>query len=149
MSWTSWCNKLPCRYLFWALCDDVQLCNHCVCDFLILARTWFAFGLPSKTGCDNIGGSSGNLKCNGHIWLQSQPHPVRIGGATVAMRQSKLRAMVTRPYCYHWRYVRIRVRIYWDTTILGRGEVDGSGMSEGQYREGERGGWMIQIILFI
>ena len=30
-----------------------HLCNHCVCEFLILARTWFAFGLPSKTGCDN------------------------------------------------------------------------------------------------
>jgi hypothetical protein len=36
------------------LCDDVQLCNHCVREFLILARTWFAFGLPSKTGCDTI-----------------------------------------------------------------------------------------------
>jgi hypothetical protein len=35
------------------LCDDVQLCNRCVREFLILARTWFAFGLPSKTGCDN------------------------------------------------------------------------------------------------
>jgi hypothetical protein len=35
------------------MCDDVQLCNRCVCEFLILARTWFAFGLPSKTGCDN------------------------------------------------------------------------------------------------
>jgi hypothetical protein len=53
MSWTSWCNKVPFRYLFRALCDDVQLCNHCVREFLILARTWFAFGLPSKTGCDN------------------------------------------------------------------------------------------------
>jgi hypothetical protein len=38
--------------LFWAMCDDVQLCNRCVREFLILARTWFAFGLPSKTGCD-------------------------------------------------------------------------------------------------
>jgi hypothetical protein len=37
------------------MCDDVQLCNHCVRGFLILARTWFAFGLPSKTGCDSIG----------------------------------------------------------------------------------------------
>jgi hypothetical protein len=52
MSWTSWCNQVPFRYLFQALCDDVQLCNRCVCEFLILARTWFAFGLPSKTGCD-------------------------------------------------------------------------------------------------
>jgi hypothetical protein len=40
------------------LCDDVQLCNCCVRDLLILARTWFAFGLPSKTGCDN-GGRAG------------------------------------------------------------------------------------------
>jgi hypothetical protein len=29
-----------------------KLCNCCACGFLILARTWFAFGLPSKTGCD-------------------------------------------------------------------------------------------------
>jgi hypothetical protein len=30
------------------------LCNCCVRELLILARTWFAFGLPSKTGCDSI-----------------------------------------------------------------------------------------------
>jgi hypothetical protein len=35
------------------MCDDVQLCKRCVREFLILARTWFAFGLLSKTGCDN------------------------------------------------------------------------------------------------
>jgi hypothetical protein len=29
-----------------------HLCNCRVREFLILARTWFAFGLPSKTGCD-------------------------------------------------------------------------------------------------
>jgi hypothetical protein len=34
------------------MCDDVQLCNRCVREFLILARTWFAFSLPFKTGCD-------------------------------------------------------------------------------------------------
>jgi hypothetical protein len=27
-----------------------HLCNWCVCEFLILARTWFTFGLPSKPG---------------------------------------------------------------------------------------------------
>jgi hypothetical protein len=32
-----------------------MLCNCCVRELLILARTWFAFGLPSKTWCD-IGG---------------------------------------------------------------------------------------------
>jgi hypothetical protein len=32
-----------------------MLCNCCVRELLILTRTWFAFGLPSKTGCD-IGG---------------------------------------------------------------------------------------------
>jgi hypothetical protein len=31
-----------------------MLCNCCVRELLILARTWFAFGLPSKTGCDNV-----------------------------------------------------------------------------------------------
>jgi hypothetical protein len=35
--------------------DDVQLCNRCVREFLILTRTWFTFGLPSKTGCDICG----------------------------------------------------------------------------------------------
>jgi hypothetical protein len=30
------------------MCDDVQLCNRGVREFLILARTWFAFGLPFK-----------------------------------------------------------------------------------------------------
>jgi hypothetical protein len=34
------------------MCDDVQLCNCCIREILILARTCFAFGLPSKTGCD-------------------------------------------------------------------------------------------------
>jgi hypothetical protein len=29
-----------------------MLCNCCVRELLILARTWFAFCLPSKTGCD-------------------------------------------------------------------------------------------------
>jgi hypothetical protein len=27
-----------------------HLCNRCVRELLILARTWFAFGLPSKSG---------------------------------------------------------------------------------------------------
>jgi hypothetical protein len=36
------------------MCDDVQLCTRCVHELLILARTWFAFGLPSKTGCDSL-----------------------------------------------------------------------------------------------
>jgi hypothetical protein len=29
-----------------------HLCNRGVRELLILTRTWFAFGLPSKTGCD-------------------------------------------------------------------------------------------------
>jgi hypothetical protein len=29
-----------------------HLCNRRVREFLILARTWFTFGLPSKIGCD-------------------------------------------------------------------------------------------------
>jgi hypothetical protein len=36
-----------------------HLCNRCVREFLILARTWFAFGLPSKTGCDINGDGRG------------------------------------------------------------------------------------------
>jgi hypothetical protein len=55
MSLTPWCNKVILLYvIIWALCNDVQLCNCYVHEFLILACTWFAFGLPSRTGCDNI-----------------------------------------------------------------------------------------------
>jgi hypothetical protein len=32
-----------------------MLCNCGVRELLILTRTWFAFGLPSKTGCDTFG----------------------------------------------------------------------------------------------
>jgi hypothetical protein len=31
-----------------------HLCNRCVRELLILARTWFAFGLPSKPGVTNL-----------------------------------------------------------------------------------------------
>jgi hypothetical protein len=58
--------KVLFRYLFRALCDDVQLCNRCVREFLILARTWFAFGLPSKTGCDTFA-SDGSRK-RSKVW---------------------------------------------------------------------------------
>jgi hypothetical protein len=37
------------------MCDDVQLCNCYVREFLILAHTWFAFGLPFETECDISG----------------------------------------------------------------------------------------------
>jgi hypothetical protein len=35
-----------------------MLCNCCVRELLILAHTWFAIGLPSKTGCDTYGDMS-------------------------------------------------------------------------------------------
>jgi hypothetical protein len=31
-----------------------HLCNRCVRELLILARTWFAFGLPSKPGVTEL-----------------------------------------------------------------------------------------------
>jgi hypothetical protein len=42
-----------------------MLCNCCVRELLILARTWFAFGLPSKTGCDTMSQEQGNTNVNG------------------------------------------------------------------------------------
>jgi hypothetical protein len=36
-----------------------MLWNCCVRELLILACTWFAFGLPSKTGCDTCGRETG------------------------------------------------------------------------------------------
>jgi hypothetical protein len=42
-----------------------MLCNCCVRELLILARTWFAFGLPSKTGCDSWASNHQNIYRNG------------------------------------------------------------------------------------
>jgi hypothetical protein len=72
MSLTSWCNKLIPLYV---IIRDVYFCNRYVREFwswhvhglhsicllkltwvLILARTWFAFNLPSETGCDKCRG---------------------------------------------------------------------------------------------
>jgi hypothetical protein len=51
-----WCNRpFPFLILFEHYVMMSMLYNCCVCELLILARTWFAFGLPSKAGCD-IGG---------------------------------------------------------------------------------------------
>jgi hypothetical protein len=38
-----------------------HLCNRCVREFLILARTWFAFGLPSKSGVTTFRRHVGNI----------------------------------------------------------------------------------------
>jgi hypothetical protein len=52
-----WCNRLlfPFLILFEHCVMMSMLCNCCVRELLILARTWFAFCLPSKTGCDISG----------------------------------------------------------------------------------------------
>jgi hypothetical protein len=49
-----WCNRLLFSFLilFEHCVMMSMLCNCCVRELLILARTWFAFGLTSKTGCD-------------------------------------------------------------------------------------------------
>jgi hypothetical protein len=39
-----------------------MLCNCCVRELLILARTWFAFGLPSKIGCDIMTQTQGHIE---------------------------------------------------------------------------------------
>ena len=58
------------------MCDDVQLCNRCVREFLILARTWSAFGLPSKIRCDTAAARP----------LREHRHrlPARLGSVVVA-----------------------------------------------------------------
>jgi hypothetical protein len=58
-----------------------MLCNCCVRELLILARTWFAFGLPSKTGCDTMPRPSptsgehyacmGPWFTRGHPWVEN------------------------------------------------------------------------------
>jgi hypothetical protein len=61
-----------------------HLCNHCVREFLILARTWFAFGLPSKTGCDTSecrNSSSSKRECEGDEMVEDEDGDD--GGATL------------------------------------------------------------------
>jgi hypothetical protein len=62
------------------LSDNVQLCNRCVCEFLILERTWFALGLPSKTGCDThqleeTTHHDIHLRHNIPTWTPPHPYP--------------------------------------------------------------------------
>jgi hypothetical protein len=42
-----------------------MLCNCCVRELLILTRTWFTFGLPSKTGCDTGGAPDSHCTLSG------------------------------------------------------------------------------------
>jgi hypothetical protein len=49
-----------------------MLCNCCVRELLILARTWFAFGLPSKTGCDR---GAAVVWRTGHYPVRQPHHP--------------------------------------------------------------------------
>jgi hypothetical protein len=65
------------------MCDDVQLCNHCVHEFLILVCTWFTFGLPSKTGCD----ITRDHRC-AHLVPSVTPIEPRASCGTVATRTS-------------------------------------------------------------
>ena len=50
------CNIITYPYCNLKHCAMMShLCNRYVRELLILARTWFTFGLPSKTGCDISG----------------------------------------------------------------------------------------------
>jgi hypothetical protein len=69
-----------------------MLCNRCVRELLILARTWFAFGLPSKTGCDISSVQRGKLLLglvsDAGVWRvvrwegAAEPWPLDSGGWT-------------------------------------------------------------------
>jgi hypothetical protein len=52
-----------------------MLCNCCVRELLILARTWFAFGLPSKTGCDSSSSDSDNEGLAASVFNKSSLFP--------------------------------------------------------------------------
>jgi hypothetical protein len=57
-----------------------HLCNHCVREFLILARTWFAFGLPSKPGV-TAGYETTRVVPFLHTWPPCQVPPRRTPGS--------------------------------------------------------------------
>ena len=69
--------------------NNVQLYNRCVHEFLILARTWFAFGLPSKTGCDIILGMN---------WLHRNQATVSCDKRTVKLVSPSGKEVVTKLY---------------------------------------------------
>jgi hypothetical protein len=78
MSLTSCYNKLILLYvIIRALCDDVHLCNRCVCEFLILTRIWFAFGLFSETGSDNSVRETGGPTHRGKTPIQLDHEGIR------------------------------------------------------------------------
>jgi hypothetical protein len=117
MSRASLCNQIITLYvIIWALCDDVRLCNYCVRELLIMARTWFAFSLPSKTGCDN----SPLIGCNNMkkhklsirdsifmtLWpLNACPWPRRmtIRGVYRTEAPEPYLAQLPRPQEYKWK----------------------------------------------
>jgi hypothetical protein len=83
-----------------------MLCNCCVCELLILARTWFAFGLPSKTGCDNPVVRPRPMLAYSTLWrpsergLQSTPlkrskDPLEYHGVLLCFSISRLRGIST------------------------------------------------------
>jgi hypothetical protein len=79
------------------MCDDVQLCNCCVREFLILARTWFAFGLPFKTECDSGRGERrGDGVASTHrrqgLMLRRAGRHAKIPNVTTATRRAKMRS---------------------------------------------------------
>jgi hypothetical protein len=84
--------KVPFRYLLWAMCGDVQLRNRCVHEFLILTRTWFAFGLPSKTGCDTLQSRGPRVRLWCTSWGLKACEPRRNSSTLrIAMRWGKMR----------------------------------------------------------
>jgi hypothetical protein len=94
------CNRLlfPFYIMIWALCDDVQLCNCCVRELLILARTWFIFGLPSKTGCDSTCRACGSRASPHVVYMVSHVCP-RVVRASFARAVRTCRAHYFRTSC--------------------------------------------------
>jgi hypothetical protein len=85
MSWTSLCNQVPFRYLFRALCDDVQLCNHVYVSFL----SWHVHDSHSvclpKPGVTHICTTE---RPSGHfVW----PNPRATGNMNTETRSHKMR----------------------------------------------------------
>jgi hypothetical protein len=54
-----------------------HLCNRCVRELLILARTWFAFGLPSKSGVTTSGSESSSVTSKRHERKKYSKMPLR------------------------------------------------------------------------
>jgi hypothetical protein len=117
-----------------------MLCNCCVHELLILTRTRFAFGLPSKTGCDRGGrGSPARSDGVGRALARAGLREMRRGSECGCGRHSKRAGTCGRTTCPRFPATCASARALVHGG-RGEGEADSTGPRRGEReRTGARG----------